>query len=332
MFAKAQVPNGIAIGVWFLVLNGLPIGALGQVPISPKYVRNTVTYKASGPLEIKADVLRPDDESPRAVLVWIHGGALINGHRESIPGRLVRAAQERGLALVSLDYRLAPETKLPEIIADVEDAFRWIRGDGARVFHLDPERIAVAGGSAGGYLTLVTGYRVQPPPRVLIAFWGYGDLIGEWYSRPSPHPRHNRVPVTRTTALRQVGGSPISDSRHRNGNGGLFYLYCRQKGLWPQEVTGWDPHLQQGRFVPFMPVRNVTADYPPTCLIHGTEDTDVPHEQSMMMAKQFERLGVEHILELIPDAEHGLAGGDHVAIEAAYSRAWEFLDKSLGED
>ena len=51
--------------------------------------------------------------------------------------------------------------------------------------------VAVSGGSAGGYLTLVTGYRVKPWPKALVAFWGYGDLVGPWYSEPSPHPRHH---------------------------------------------------------------------------------------------------------------------------------------------
>ena len=41
--------------------------------------------------------------------------------------------------LVSIDYRLAPETQLPEVIADVEDAFRWIRKEGPKLFGADPE-------------------------------------------------------------------------------------------------------------------------------------------------------------------------------------------------
>src|SRR5436190_8098774 len=86
----------------------------------------TYTYKTVGDLPIQADVHRNDDERQRPVVVWIHGGALIMGHRESVPRWLVDACRERGYIIVSIDYRLAPETQLPAIIDDVVDAFRWI--------------------------------------------------------------------------------------------------------------------------------------------------------------------------------------------------------------
>ena len=89
--------------------------------------KSTHTYKTVGDLEIKADVYHSDDQVKRPVVVWIHGGALILGHRESIDKRVKRMMLERGYVLVSIDYRLAPETQLPAIIEDVEDAFRWVR-------------------------------------------------------------------------------------------------------------------------------------------------------------------------------------------------------------
>lgn len=295
-----------------------------------EYVMTTVAYKQVEDLPIRAVVHRPDDEQVRPVVVWIHGGALINGHRDGISGRVRKYAMDRGFALVSIDYRLAPETKLPGIIEDIEDAFRWLYGKGAKQFHLDRSRVAVAGGSAGGYLTFVTGHRVKPRPVALVPFWGYGDLVGDWYSKPSPHPRHNRVKVSRDEAFKQISGPRVSDSRDRKGNGGLFYVYCRQTGLWPSLVTdGWDPQTDVEKFAPYMPVRNVSADYPPTLMIHGTKDTDVPHEQSVMMANEFKKHGVKHRLISIENGEHGLGGGDPAKIDAAYKSAEEFLDKHL---
>jgi acetyl esterase/lipase len=149
---------------------------------------------------------------------------------------------DAGCVVVSIDYRLAPETMLPEIIADLEDALRWIRAKGPELFGADPERIAVAGGSAGGYLTLTSGFRVEPRPQALVALYGYGDLIGDWYSTPSQHPRHNRNKPTEEEARAQVSGAPISDDRDRKGQGFLFYEWCRQHGAWPKGVSGWDPH------------------------------------------------------------------------------------------
>jgi acetyl esterase/lipase len=263
------------------------------------------------------------------VVVWIHGGALIGGHRGEVPGRIKKYVADSRYVLVSIDYRLAPETKLAEIIADLEDAFTWVRHDGPGKFGIDPERVAVIGGSAGGYLTLTSGFRVVPRPTVLFSLWGYGDLIGDWYSKPSPHPRHHQSKLTREEAYRQVSGPPISDVRHRKGDGGAFYQYCRQTGTWPQAVSGWDPIDEASRFDPFMPVKNVSGDYPPTVLLHGTNDTDVPFVQSQLMAEQLKEHDVPHLLIDIPNGEHGLGGGDPTLIDEAYTKAFAFVDERL---
>ena len=298
-------------------------------PAQEDFVKTTAVYKQVGELKIRADVYRPETTDVLPVVVWIHGGALINGHREGVSGRVREWASDNGCAMVSIDYRLAPETQLPGIIEDLEDAFQWIRGAGAKLFHLDPNRIAVTGGSAGGCLTLTAGYRVKPRPQVLLAFWGYGDLIGDWYSKPSPHPRHHLSKLSEQEAWRQVSGSPIADSRDRKGDGGAFYQFTRQKGVWPKAVTGWDPVVDAKKFHPFMAVKNVSKDYPPTAMIHGTADTDVPYEQSIMMAEQFEKHSVEHLMLTVPNGEHGLAGGDPRIIEDVNRRGFEFLGKHL---
>jgi acetyl esterase/lipase len=306
----------------------------GQIKVVEEKSRGFVhkmthIYKQIAELPIRADSYRFADRQQQPVIVWIHGGALINGHRESVPNWLMDACRENQFVLVSLDYRLAPETPLSEIIADVEDAFRWIRASGPQLFQADPRRIAVVGGSAGGYLTLTTGYRVQPPPTALVSLWGYGDLVGAWYSEPSPHPRHHSIKMSRDEAYQQVSGDPVSDSRERRGNGGAFYQFCRQHGLWPKAVSGWDPHIEAEKFAPFMPVKNVTAEFPPTLLIHGDMDTDVPHEQSQLMAAEFKKHKVEHELISIPGGEHGLAGVERQEVDATYRQAVEFLKKRL---
>jgi acetyl esterase/lipase len=178
-------------------------------------------------------------------------------------------------------------------------------------------------------LTLTTGHRVKPQPAALVSLWGYGDLVSEWYSTPSPHPRHHVSKMSREEAFKQVAGPPIADSRQRKGDGGAFYQFCRQQGLWPRAVSGWDPRDEAEKFFPYMPVKNVTADYPPTLLLHGDKDTDVPYEQSVLMAGEFKKHGVEHQLVTIPGGEHGLGGGDKQAIDDAYRAAMAFLRKHL---
>src|SRR5262245_58566403 len=116
----------------------------------PPLPKQTHTFKTAGDLKIQADVYRADDTKMRPVVVGIHGGALISGNRKSVPQNLLELCRDEGYALVSIDYRLAPEVKLPEIVADVEDALRWLRGDGAKLCSLDADRIVVTGGAGLG--------------------------------------------------------------------------------------------------------------------------------------------------------------------------------------
>ncbi len=293
----------------------------------------TYVYKTVGTLEIKADVYpAPRSASLHPVVVWIHGGALINGGRQRDPGPeqdFIRTVNGFGCVFVSIDYRLAPETKLPDIVGDVVDAFRWIREWGPALFAADPSRIAVVGSSAGGYLTLTAGFKVKPAPVALVSLWGYGDLVGPWYSEPSTQPRHLDYKPTREEAWREVSGPPIANASDRAGNGKKFYQFCRQHGEWPKAVSGWNPHTEMEKFFPYMAIKNVTAAFPPTLLVHGTADTDVPHEQSVMMAAELARHGIPHRFISVPGAEHGLKGVDPRWIESAYADAGEFLRAHL---
>ncbi|MCC6858689.1 MAG: alpha/beta hydrolase [Bryobacterales bacterium] len=288
---------------------------------------STFPYKRVDGCEVRLDVYAgpPGDAAP--VAVWIHGGALIMGSRRLSPrSAVLRSLLEAGFRVVSIDYRLAPETKLPGIIDDVRDAFRWIR-DRAGALRIDPARLAVCGGSAGGYLTLMTGFRVNPRPRALVSFWGYGDIAGRWYSRPDPFYLKQPA-VSREEALAAVGKSCISEPAEKNSRG-RFYLYCRQQGLWPRQVTGHDPDSEDRWFDGYCPIRNVSRSYPPTLLVHGTADTDVPFEQSKLMAERLARAGVEHRLLVVPDGSHGLGNQSLAEQDRIYREAAAFLKERV---
>lgn len=286
----------------------------------------TFTYKQVGDLEIKLDVHRIDDKHLRPVAVWCHGGALINGGRQGI-GRSSRELVNAGYCVVSLDYRLAPETKLPEIITDIEDAFRWIRKNGKEKFNGDTSKIAVLGGSAGGYLTMTAGFRIKPRVNCLVAFWGYGDLVGPWMSEPSPHPGHHNKTLSKEDMIAIENGPPIANPVDRKGDGGGYYQTCRQLGIWTDRVSGFHPIKEPEKIHPYMAVKNVDSDYPPILMIHGTKDTDVPHEQSEMMAKECKKHGVEFRLISIKNGEHGLRDGAKEDIENAYQSVLPFIAK-----
>jgi acetyl esterase/lipase len=294
---------------------------------APPRERKMHVYKTVDKLEIAADVIAAPADKPRPTLIWIHGGALILGNREG-NNPLFDPLLDAGYAIVSIDYRLAPETKLPAILEDVQDAYGWVRDKGPELFQADPKRIAVAGGSAGGYLTLTTGHRVKPRPKALVSFWGYGDLIGDWYSKPDPF--YNTQPkVSKEEALKSVGTTPLSGAG-RGNNRGRFYLYCRQQGIWPNEVAGLDPVKDREAFTPFCPVQNVTAEYPPTLFIHGTKDTDVPYQLSVDMDKELASKGVTHELISVEGAGHGLSGAKKEEVTRCYEQAVAFIRKHVG--
>ncbi len=123
----------------------------------------TFVYKTSQSCAIRADVyLPPHATAAPPVLVYIHGGALIFGSRHEVRMQHLDRYLDAGLAVVTIDYRLAPQVKLPAIVEDVCDAFGWIhrrQGD----LGVDASRMGVVGHSAGGYLTLCVGQRSHPP-------------------------------------------------------------------------------------------------------------------------------------------------------------------------
>jgi acetyl esterase/lipase len=324
--AKGLIFQVFSLGLFLL----FSFASIDRSAAEISFKKTTVTYREIDGHKILADVYHPQDAKIRPVIVWIHGGALIMGNRDLEKSDFLLAfAEAEGCAVVSVDYRLAPETKLPDIISDIEEAFRWLAGDGAKQFHLDPMRIVVAGASAGGYLTLVTGYRVRPKPKALVALYGFGDLVGDWSSKPNPYPSYNLRKIGREEAESQTDGTIISDSDARKGDGGSIYMYYRQNGLWPEEVSGFPRSTVADKITPFEPIRNVTRDWPPTLLIHGTRDTDVPYEQSELMAKKFKQKGVPFTLIPIDHGEHGFEGGDPQKIREAYRAMEKFIKKHL---
>jgi acetyl esterase/lipase len=275
----------------------------------------TYTYKTLGEpgSGLEADVHRPAGDTVRPVIVFIHGGALMMGDRKMAPrpGSLLTALLNAGYVVVSIDYRLAPQVKLPAIIEDLRDACDWVRKSGPSLFNTDPAQLFVMGQSAGGYLTQMAGFVVQPRPRALVSFWGYGDITSEWYSRPDPF--YCRQPLV------------TKEEADRPGSGKL-YLYCRQQGLWPKVLTGHDPDAEPRAFESYCPVRNVTKDYPPTLLIHGTKDTDVPYSLSVQMDKELRAKDVPHKFITIPDGIHGFRSKVDAEVAArTYQQVVDFL-------
>jgi acetyl esterase len=95
------------------------------------------------------------------VLLFAHGGGWVMGNLDTHDPLCRQLAVMSGWAVLSLDYRLAPEHPFPAAIDDLERALGWLRGGGATAHGLDPRRIAVAGDSSGGHLAAVLARRAR---------------------------------------------------------------------------------------------------------------------------------------------------------------------------
>ncbi|RYG31572.1 alpha/beta hydrolase [bacterium] len=113
-----------------------------------------VTYGQVGIKTLRLNAFVPvKAERPVPAMVEIHGGWFEGGGpSESVPGFVA----QRGLGYFAIAYRLGGEGGLPECIRDCRNAIRFLRKNAAR-FNIDPDRIAVMGGSAGGHLSLMAG-------------------------------------------------------------------------------------------------------------------------------------------------------------------------------
>jgi acetyl esterase/lipase len=202
---------------------------------------------------------------------------------------------EAGYTVVAIDHRLAPESKLETIVADVEAAYAWLVAEGPTLFNVDPDRVAVVGHSAGGYLSLLIGFRVEPRPRALVALYGYGDLTGDWATQPSASHNQGKEIARKDAerALRRTRQSCVPSGSQLKGRFD-YYVHARQQGTWPLEVSGHDPVTEAAWFSAFEPMENVSPGYPPTMLLHGRADTDVPFSAAQRMAAALEEQGVAY--------------------------------------
>ncbi|MGH9675405.1 MAG: alpha/beta hydrolase [Bryobacteraceae bacterium] len=187
------------------MLSVLSIVVLLAQPAGP--APQTHTYRQVGDLALQADVFRAPGDEIRPAILWIHGGALIMGHRTNVRRQHLERYLAEGFLVISIDYRLAPETKLPGILDDVDHAWNWIQQQGPKLFRIDPRRVAVIGHSAGGYLTLTTGHRQRPRPRALVSYAGDSISIA---ASAGFGPRKWAGSIRRLSRARLTRGRPFA--------------------------------------------------------------------------------------------------------------------------
>ncbi len=111
--------------------------------------------------QLRARLVAPSHDAGLPVLLYTHGGGFTIGSIESHDTFCRVLSQQSGAAVLSLDYRLAPEWRFPTAVHDAWDALHWLAGAGGAALGLDTSRIAVGGDSAGGTLAAVSALHAR---------------------------------------------------------------------------------------------------------------------------------------------------------------------------
>ncbi len=243
---------------------------------------------------VRARVSQPANPTSRGALLWIHGGGLIIGAAKQDDWLCVPTAAELGIAVVSAEYRLAPEHPFPAAIDDVNAVWQWML-ENSDELGIDPARIVIGGESAGGGLAACLAQRLRDTSPV--------QPIGQWLFCPMLDDR--------TAARRELDAVD-----HWVWNNGLNHF-------------GWSSYLRQepgGEAVPPYSVaaRGDVAELPPTWMSAG--DIELFHEEIADFARRLEAAGVEVTLDVVAGAPHGFENwaGETAPAQAlvARSRTW----------
>lgn len=261
-------------------------------------MKETFVYKQVDGCKIRANIYYVDKSDP--VLVYYHSGGLMFGARSMIPAKQIEFFNQSGFTVISVDYRLAPESKLPDIADDVRDALVWVKTHAMDWLGADPDKLAVVGASAGGYLSLLAGTMGEVRPKAVVSLYGYGDLTGDWCHRPSEY-YNGRPPVDGDKLRMSMGSRVISESSFDRLP---YYIYCRQQGRWAEEISGLPLTSGRNALKRYSPLHLLSGDYPPTLLLHGTADGDVPYEQSVLMHQGLQAYGIATRLITMEGAGH----------------------------
>ena len=122
-----------------------------------------------GDPEVALRIYRPDSSTPVPALYWMHGGGMVIGSMDMDDALLVNVVERLGLAVVTVEYRLAPEHPDPAPVEDCYAGLVWAAAHAAE-YGIDPDRIAVGGPSAGGGLAAGTALLARDRQGPHVAF------------------------------------------------------------------------------------------------------------------------------------------------------------------
>ncbi len=231
-----------------------------------------IIYREVDGETLRLDTCLPSErERPLATVVLVHGGGWTGGRRDAPQWEsLCQDLATRGYAAFTVDYRLAPTFPFPAAFDDVQAAVEWLRDpDQVDRFGIDPERIGILGGSAGGNLAGLVGTD------------GDGNLTDGARVRTV-------VSLSGPMDLREAA---IGSATPRQINTALTFLGCETIDDCPTAD-------------PASPISAVDPTDPPFLLIHADDDPVVPVQQSVVMGEALDEAGVLNDVIPVPGTAH----------------------------
>ncbi len=226
-----------------------------------------------------ADLWQPPAHLPRSGLgvIYVHGGAWRRGDKDMGTRTFFRRLAGQGHVVMDIAYTLTPDTRLEIMVGDVKRAILWFKAHAAD-YGVDPERIVLIGGSAGGHLALVAAYTpnhpaFQPGPdagdaavRAVVALYPPTDLFGMYEETQSVYGHllasesaavrlKDKVLLTTFTVM---GFLPNGPEGKRNN-----YI---------AHLLGGAPHEIPDIYELLSPIRLLGCHCPPTLLLQGAGD------------------------------------------------------------
>ena len=238
--------------------------------------RDGIVYGEAAGEKLTMDYYAPAGHGPHPIAIIIHGGGFTGGtSKNGSEAYCADFLTPAGYAVFSINYRLAPKYPYPAMVQDVQRAIRFIRAH-ASEWSAQPKRIALVGGSAGGYLSNMAG------------------LLN------SPGDKTSRDPVERESARVQAvvtlfgpsdfRGKPMNENVHA-----LLDAPIHEKG-------------QNAVLTEASPITHVLKSAPPFLLIHGDKDEAVPYAESTNLQDALRSAGVRCDLIRIPNGPHATGG------------------------
>jgi len=305
-----------------------------------------------------AETSATEPSSPAPMLVWVHGGAWRFGTNQALrdtilrtPGgeqpntqALMRAAfQQAGWAVASINYRYSHQALFPGALHDVKEAVRFFRAN-AHEFGIDPQRIAVAGGSAGGHLSMMVAHTgdsaagdsafgdsastpehdeyfegraasAYPSHSSQVAaaasFYGVSDLRTIFTDRPLAgyaldHPEDDGAEwrLLGSTYPVPEDASTIDVSKGERAVPGVCIERAQKNWERAHPIDVVRPQKQVEK-VDSASAQGVSGGATALMLVHGISDSCVPYQQSVRVYQALRTRQVPTDLVLVPDAEHG---------------------------